>query len=870
VTHKNVVRIHDLGEIDGLKYISMPFIEGSDLSTILEQQGRLPVTSALHLVRQIAAGLQAAHEAGIVHRDLKPANIMVEHDHALITDFGIARSEAQQVPTAAVAAAPGGLAAAGSPSDDRTYVATTMAGAVVGTIDYMAPEQIKAEAVDHRADIYAFGLIVYDMLLGLRRARRSDSAVEELAQRLKEPPPSPRSIDPEIPEPLDHVVMRCLQPDPAARYQTPAELAAALDRLDDRGKLLPLVRRLTPRLMAAAALVLIAAVAGTYFMAQRLVKPPVQHAPVSVLIADFQNATGDPSFDRTLEPMLKLVMEGAGFISAYDRTGIRSNLGVRPPAKLDERAAQEIAVKQGVGVVLSGAVERRGAGYGVSVKATQAVTGNVIAHVNGRAPGKDRILSVATSLAARVRKALGDDMSASSQLFAMETLSATSLDVVRDYAAAMDALSNSRFEEARRGFSGIVARDPNFGLGYSGLAVALRNLDRHQEAQKYMQEALRHLDDMTERERLRTRGLAFKWSGDYPACVKEYRDLVARYSADAMARNNLAGCQSYLRELPSAMEEMRQAVKILPKRTLYRENLALYAAYSSDFQTAEREARAIENPGLFGVLPLAFSQMLQGQVPQATQTYQRLAAIDEQGASYTASGLGDLALYEGRFTDAARTFEQGAVADLASKNPDRAAAKFAALGYGRVLQGMKGPAIAAALKALENSQAVKIRFLAARVLVEAGETARARLLITNLAAELQAEPQAYAKILEGEAALKGGDDRAAIQALAAANALLDTWMGHFDLGRAYLEAGAFIQADAEFDRCIKRRGEAMSLFLDEEPTYAFFPPVCYYQGRVREGLKSERYAESYRAYLTIRGESKDDPLVPEVRRRAGG
>ena len=94
-------------------------------------------------------------------------------------------------------------------------------------------------------------------------------------------------------------------------------------------------------------------------------------------------------------------------------------------------------------------------------------------------------------------------------------------------------------------------------------------------------------------------------------------------------------------------------------------------------------------------------------------------------------------------------------------------------------------------------------------------------------------------------------------------------MGHFDLGRAYVEAGRFFQADSEFDRCLTRRGEAVSLFLDEEPTYGLFPPVYYYQGRVREGLNSARFTESYRTYLDIRGEAGEDPLLPEIRQRAG-
>ena len=119
-------------------------------------------------------------------------------------------------------------------------------------------------------------------------------------------------------------------------------------------------------------------------------------------------------------------------------------------------------------------------------------------------------------------------------------------------------------------------------------------------------------------------------------------------------------------------------------------------------------------------------------------------------------------------------------------------------------------------------------------------------------------------------ALKNGDPRQAIKLLTEANGLLDTWIGHFDLGRAYLEAGLFAQADSEFDRCIKRRGEALSLFLDEEPTYGYLPPVYYYQGRAREGLKTEGFAESYRKYLNIRGKIEGRPApARRPRRRAG-
>jgi len=861
VTHKNVVRIHDLGEINGIKYITMPYLDGSDLATVLKRDGKLAVPAALRIIRDVVAGLVAAHEAGIVHRDLKPANIMLVRDHAIIMDFGIARSATGQ----------GDLPDRPVPDRRRTVGAAdlTMTGTILGTVRYMAPEQAKGEQVDQRADLYALGLIFSDMLLGARGGRQED-AREELKRRIEKAPPPVRSVDAAIPLPIDRIISRCLEPDPAKRFQTTSELAAELARLDQNGKPLPLVRRLTPLGVAATAVAVLVLLGGTHMLTRRAVEPAAQHAPVSVLIADFENGTNDPTLNRTLEPTLKLALEGAGFISAYDRTGIVRTLGVRPPEKLDEVIAREIAVKQGVAVVLSGTVNRQGSGYELTVKAVRAVTGDVIATADGRAVNRDRVLGVTTELASEVRRALGDDTSDDAQRFANEALSAASLDVIHDYAMGMEALSDSRQEDARKSFMKAVQRDPNFGAAYAAMAIASANVGQQQEAEQHVKEALRHLDGMTERERYRVRGLFYYITGDYQACVKEYGDLVARYVADAAAHNNLALCSTKLRNVPLALEEMRRVVAILPKRALYRVNLALYAAYGSDFQTAEQEARTAEELGSrWGVFALALAQLGQGQARQAAETYDKLGKLDELGVSQAASGLGDLAIYEGRFADAVRILTAGSTADVASKNPDRAAAKLVMLAHAQRLRGQKAAAIATGERALESSNAPKIRFLTARVFAEAGAIARAKALAAGLASELQAEPQAYAKTLEGMISLENGDPRQAIKALTEANALLDTWIGHFDLGRAYLEAGLFTQADSEFDRCIKRRGEALALFLDEEPTFGLFPPVYYYQGRVREALQSVGSVESYRTYLGIRGASREDTLLPEIRKREG-
>jgi serine/threonine protein kinase/tetratricopeptide (TPR) repeat protein len=865
VTHKNVVRIHDLGEINGIKYITMSYVDGTDLSTLIKKQGRLPVPMVLRVMKSVVSGLVAAHAADVVHRDLKPANIMIDADgEALIMDFGIARSSgapqdvSMPTPGASPGKRPGGR-----------YTDGTVLGAIVGTLEYMAPEQARGEPVDHRADIYTTGLILYDLLTGKRRAEHAGSAIEQLKARMEGGVPPITTVVSDLPPALAAIVSRAIEVDPAKRFQTTKELAHALDALDDKGVPKP-IKKVVGLPFVAAIILAVGAVSSGIWWYTRPPPPEVAHDPVSVVIADFENRTGDPTFDRTLEPMLRRALEGASFITAYDRNGIRRTVGVALPEKLDEAAARDLAVKQGLGVVLAGVIEKQGGGYKISLKATQTVAGNVVSDVSARAAAADQVLPVATKLVSSVRTDLGDSTSETDQMFAMTSLSAASIDVVRHYATAMEFQSNNKFEDARQSLLKAVQLDPKFGVGYLALAGASRNMGLMQDAQKYIKEALGHIDAMTERERYTTRGMFYRLSLDYQQCEKEHVELIARFAADPVGRNQLALCASKLRNLTRARDEVRAVVDMLPKRVLFRDNLSIYLSYGGDFETAEKEARTvleIDDKDQFGNFALGFAQMGQGKSADAAETYRKLGALPRQGPTLSASGLGDASAYDGRFNEAIGQLEKGAAADVAANNSERAAAKIAALAYAQLSRGQKAAAITAADKALSLDQGVQTRFLAARIFVEAGQPAKAAAHMKSLSAEIQPEPQAYGKIIEGLVALNSKDARPAIKLFTEANALLDTWIGHFDLGRAYLETGQLPQADSEFDRCLKRRGEAISLFLDEEPTYAFFPPVYYYQGRVREAMKLAGAADSYRAYLAIREKAGEDPRLADIRRR---
>ena len=874
VTHKNVVRIHDLGDIDGIKYITMSYVEGTDLATIIKKDGKRTVAEVLGIARAVISGLVAAHTAGVVHRDLKPANIMIGKDgEALIMDFGIAHSTGD-------AAGPPKPGAGGALPEHLTRAAShhaaTTVGSIVGTVEYMAPEQAKGQAIDQRVDVYAFGLILYDVLRGQRRASSGAAAVEELQRRMTAPPPPLEALAPEVPAPLAALVARCVEPEADKRFQTSAEVAAEFDRLDENGELIPIKRVIGLPAMAAIVAVLLAAVGGTWWYWQGLLPPP-EHAPVRVAIADFENTTGDPAFDHVIEPIVRRGLEDASFISAYDRTRLRSTLGVQTPELFNEEAARVMAFNQGLDVVLAGTVARQGSGYTVSMKVTDAdaAKGEVRVEASRRASSKERVLEETARVIAAVRTALGDTESDEDQLLKMRTMTATRLDVARYYAAAFDAQANGRTEDTIKNLQAAIDLDPKTsGLGYQGLAIIARNLDNIDDAKKYIEQALGHLDGMTEREKLATRGVNAIIEGNPGSCVQAYGVLLEKYAADAMAHNQRALCLSKQRNLAEAVNEMRKGVQLLPKRALFRANLAAYAAYGTNFKVAEEEAmaKAVQEPPYdYGTLALAFAQLGQGRVQEATQTYQRLGTIGVRGASWSAAGLGDLAIYQGRFTEGIRILEAGAKADLDAKFPERAARKHLAIAYANLLRGETRQALASVDRAQDLSRSVEVRFLAGRVLIEAGQQDRAAPIAAALAKEVPTEPHTYGRLLEGEIALKAGDARRAITLLTDANdekkGGMDTWLGHFSLARAYQALNQFVDAESHFDQCIQRRGEALSLLLDEVPTFSYLPIVYYLQGQTREKFNPNGVKAAYGEYLKIRGGSMEDRLVPELRRR---
>jgi serine/threonine protein kinase/tetratricopeptide (TPR) repeat protein len=863
VTHRNVIRIFDLGQAEGHKYITMEYLDGRDLRSVLREKGKLPPEEAAKIILQICRALEAAHAEGVIHRDLKPQNIMLDaNGRAYVMDFGIARS----------AYLPG----------------MTQTGALVGTPEYMSPEQAKGEKLDERSDLFSLGVILYELLVGTS-PYHSDTPLATLWRRIQEKAKPLEEIDPTIPKPLCDIVAKALEIEPKDRFANAAEFASHLESWlgispSTAGSttyqaLVPAQPAQKPiwKYTAIGALVLLVAVAAIGLPRKFFSRsaPKAAHPPVSVLVADFTNHTGDPIFDDTLEPMFNVALEGASFINAFNRGNARKLAAQlpHPSEKLDEQPARLVAVSQGVNIVITGELSLRGDKYNVSATALDAQTGNVIAKTEATAANKDEVLLTIPKLAAPIRKALGDSTSESAQLQAASgAFTAANLEVVHQYAIAMEQQSSGKIQEAMQSFSKAAELDPNFARAYSGMSAASWNLGRPSDAEKYAKTAMQHIDRMTERERYRLRGFYYAASGNWQKCVEEYSELVKAYPSDNIGHNNLATCYSQLRNWPKAVDEARQDVKLRANAEGL-QNLSLFSSYGGDFPGGEREARQLQQlmPNFeYGYLALAFAQLGQGQLAQAAESYKKLATLSPLGASMSASGLADLGLYEGRISEAIRILEQGASADLAAKDIDSAANKFATLGYARLLRGQNREASDAAKKALAGSQAVRVRFLAGRTLAETGDYPQAQKLAEDLGGDIRPEPQAYAKIVEGNILLKRGERAEAIKSFTDANKLLDTWISRFDLGRAYVEAGAYTEATSEFDKCISRRGEALALFLDEVPTSGFFPPVYFYRGRAEEGLGSSGAADSYQKFLAIQEKGEETPMLQDAKKRLAG
>ncbi len=708
ISHKNVLRIHDLGEASGLRFVSMAWAEGEDLSQLLRRTGPLSEARVRELAGEICEGLQAAHEQGISHRDLKPSNILLTAiGHVCISDFGLARS------------------ATPLPTQDGDSNPVPLIDSTSGTPRYMSPEQVDGACVDYRTDIYSLGLILYEMATG-RIPFYDESVLQTITQRLTQTPANPKIHNPHISDQLASIILRCLERDPADRYASVADLLTDLRQPPEppashRFAASPGKRRPSARVLLfsslAAVLAVAAAVSLFWKKQQTLAEPPRNGKYVAVI--PFHSIGSDANLKYRAEGISDAVTARLASLnsvhpvstSALDRTNLAQS-----ETAIGQQVGANLLVKgtvQGLGDRLKVDAEI----YNVEThralwsKSYERVNADLFTLEDEISNDAESALKVTPTLQEREREA-----PAPTQNLAAYDLYLKGRDILknhRDEANAKTALS--LFEQACK-------QDPNFALAWTGVADAslllyrmnkdgllaskallaaeqARKLNpslpevhfalgsvysetgRNAEAVSEIKQAL-DLSPNSDNGYIRLGraylatgqkepalnalkkavqlnpyywynhnqlGRAFNRLGQTEDALKEFKEQVTQNPTDESGYNNVGGMYLKQAQWKKSIPEFRKALEIHPSLDAY-SNLATAYYHLGDFSQAVQlylQAVALDEDDAESVRNLADAYAHAGQSEKARQAYDRAIKLlyDQLAVNpQNSDALGNLAM----------------------------------------------------------------------------------------------------------------------------------------------------------------------------------------------------------------------------------
>jgi len=506
ITHRNVLRVHDLGESDGVHFLTMEYVRGGSLAALLHREGRLAPERALKLFREICEGLAAAHEQQVLHRDLKPENILVdEQDHVHITDFGLAKSlEAARM---------------------------TQTGAIVGTPHYMAPEQVRGEPADERTDIYALGVILYRMLTGsLPFAGASDWEVA--LQRLQKSPVPATALNPGIPGYLQQIVERCMERDQALRYESVGKILEDLDTRAPRISIRREIRRRRGIVPALAALlvVVVSWVAwraipwGRFGVGGAGRGDPLAAPAPAVGVAPFDNRTGRKDLDWFGEGLARLVMDDlaqSSHVHVVSADRMKSlAAGAPDPGRLIQAAASD-----GISYVVSGEIVGTDRGLTVAARLTETKSGKEVAA--RRADGLDdkTLIGAADGISVAARKGLGLPPAQEVDVYGADFLT-RSPEAYEDYMKGLNAWTEYRYGPAEEAFRASLKIAPDYTMARYRLAQILAEIGKSDEALAEIRRAVAESTRLPDREARFVRAAEAYFSRRYDEAIAQYEDMV--------------------------------------------------------------------------------------------------------------------------------------------------------------------------------------------------------------------------------------------------------------------------------------------------------------------------------------------------------
>ncbi len=590
LNHPHICTLYDVGP----NYLVMELIEGVPL------RGPLSLQETLRFASEICDALDYARQHGVIHGDLKPSNILVTQQGIKLLDFGLAR----------VAVGP----------DDATQTQMTQAGAVMGTPAYMAPEQLAGKPADARSDIYAFGCVLYEMLMGRRMAEDR------------------RPVQPAA---LEKVLQKCLERDPAQRYQSAGELKQALAAVSHPQGF----RR--EYLVAAGSVVML--VAGLALLVMQFPSNQRLSDKDVLVLGDFSNATGDKIFDGTLRTALAIQLEQSPLLKIMDDDQMQQDLKLmgRPPdTRISNVIAHDICVREGQKAMINGAIADLGKVFVITVQAVNCQNGSTLAREQVQAEGREQVLNAISKAATGIRAKLGESPSST------QKLDTASIEAFQAYALGSAERNQGRDLAAISSLQQATQLDPNFAIAYLQLYFAYSNSGQNSPAEESLTKAFALADHASEFERLRIQAIYYRIAtGELNRAIDANLLLSRNYPRYPSAHSQLGAIYASMGEWEKALTEYQAAAD----PNLYSALILAYARLDR-FDEAKAVPQTPDLPAVHrSLLRAAFMQ------PDPALVQKEIAWFAGKPEEYQSLGeQSQNALIHGEFKKAAALAQQGA------------------------------------------------------------------------------------------------------------------------------------------------------------------------------------------------------------------
>jgi serine/threonine protein kinase/tetratricopeptide (TPR) repeat protein len=558
VTHTNVVRMYDLGEDAGMRYITMEFIQGRDLRTIIEESGKLEPVVAVGILRQICKALECAHNVGILHRDLKPQNIMLDDSgRVVVMDFGLARTIEGD--------------------------GMTQSGALVGTMEYMSPEQALGKELDQRSDIFALGLICYEMLTG-NMPFRAESALASLIKRTQEQADPIITLNPTVPGALSSIVAKCLERDVHSRYEN---IAAVLQDLEvwDGNRAAASVRfhanvasgGLSGRWLltiGGIVLAMILAAAASFLLFRKTSHPAsgeVTGPSISLAIMPFYNASADPSLDWLGSSLADMLNSDIGqsphvrMVSPDRLHEVLTDLHLSGKSQADVAVLRRLAEFTNAESVIFGQYVRSGGQIHIDTTILD-IAHDTRTTLRTDVPSEKELLTSVDSLAGDIRSKLAANPDILKELQSHATRPSTnSVAALRAYDDGLQLARVGRNLEAQKQFLAATQDDPQFALAFSKLGESYSAAGRDDLAEQASRRALELSDSLPTQERYLIEANNARITKNIPKAISAYEHLAQENPANAEVQFTLAGLYEENNDFDSARKHLVAVLSSDPK-----------------------------------------------------------------------------------------------------------------------------------------------------------------------------------------------------------------------------------------------------------------------------------------------------------------